>query len=158
MAHCVVAFSFFAAAPKMAFTRFVDFADISRLSISRSLLVFCLQLKANCQEYCQYFFALRQKNGAGGTMLLTCYAGERIELRDSICFPHNKIQLICDLARPFFDTLTSQILKLDRENSEMNHWNKKSSSYRQFSKMIGLFLKFTFWNNYNNAGCQISSW
>ena len=47
--------------PKMAFTRFVDFADISRLSISRSLLVFCLQLKANCQEYCQYFFALRQK-------------------------------------------------------------------------------------------------
>ena len=61
VAHCVVAFSFFAAAPKMAFTRFVDFADISRLSISRSLLVFCLQLKANCQEYCQYFFALRQK-------------------------------------------------------------------------------------------------
>ena len=47
--------------PKMAFTRFVDFADISRLSISRSLLVFCLQLKANCQEYWQYFFALHQK-------------------------------------------------------------------------------------------------
>ena len=81
----------------MAFTRFVDFADISRLSISRSLLVFCLQLKANCQEYCQYFFALRQKKeGAGGTLLLTCYAGERIELRDSL-LPHNKIQLICNL-------------------------------------------------------------
>ena len=60
-----IAFSFFCSssskAAKMAFTRFVDFADISRLSISRSLLVFCLQLKANCQEYWQYFFALHQK-------------------------------------------------------------------------------------------------